>query len=64
MNERELDLLISMLSLARELLESRDPLMVSQYRHLHGRITALIAEKGGDYEVSGQQGMEKTNGTH
>ena len=64
MTERELDILMSMLSLSRELLLSRDPLMLSQYRHLHGRITALIAEKGGDYEVGGLQGMEKVDGTH
>lgn len=64
MNERELQILMSMLSLARELIESRDPLMLSQYRHLYGRITALIAEKGGDYEVGGQQGMEKADGAN
>lgn len=64
MNERELEILMSMLALARELQESRDPLMLSQYRHLYGRITALVAEKGGDYEEGGQRGMGKADGAH
>lgn len=48
MHDRELEILMSLLAQCRELLKSSDPLMVSQYRHLYGRITALIAEKGGD----------------
>ena len=40
---RELQILIGMLAEARQLLESDDPLMHSQYQLLHGRITALIA---------------------
>ena len=48
MHDRELEILMSMLAQCRELLKSSDPLMVSQYQHLYGRVTALIAEKGGD----------------
>ena len=33
---------------AEKLLASPDPLMRSQYQHLHGRITALIAAKACD----------------
>jgi hypothetical protein len=33
---------------AERLLASPDPLMRSQYAHLYGRITALIAAKGSD----------------
>ena len=35
---------------AEKLLASPDPLMRSQYAHLYGRITAMIAAKGGDVQ--------------
>jgi hypothetical protein len=41
--EQELGTLRQMESLALSLAQSTDPLAASQYRLLHGRITALIA---------------------
>lgn len=57
MQDAELDILIAMRDQAERLLRSDDLLMVSQYRHLHGRITALIAAKGavGQYTRQGQE---------
>jgi hypothetical protein len=47
-DDPELAILVGLRDAAMPLLASDDPLMASQYRHLFGRITALIAAKGGD----------------
>ena len=39
---------------AERLLASPDPLMRSQYQHLYGRITALIAERACAADPAGQ----------
>jgi hypothetical protein len=44
-DDEEMQILETLRREAEKLLESRDPLMRSQYEHLHGRITALIAAK-------------------
>lgn len=38
---------------AEKLLASPDPLMRSQYQHLYGRITALIAARAGAADLAG-----------
>ena len=43
----EVRILESLRREAERLLASPDPLMRSQYEHLHGRITALIVARGG-----------------
>ncbi|MGE0715912.1 MAG: hypothetical protein AB7P02_10750 [Alphaproteobacteria bacterium] len=44
--EREIALLREIEERAAILVESTDPLMQGQYRHLLGRVTAMLAVKG------------------
>ncbi len=50
-HDQELQVLRDLRERAEILLRSEDPLMASQYRHLYGRITALIAQKCNDTEA-------------
>jgi len=47
-DDEEMRILETLRREAEKLLASPDPLMRSQYRHLYGRITALIAVKACD----------------
>lgn len=63
MRDAELDILKAMRAQARALLSSEDPLMASQYRHLYGRITALIAVKDCLPDEDGPPAKEDGDGT-